>query len=136
MVVSRIYAGLLRLYPKAYQESFAGEMSSVFQRLAREYGSDSALGRMRFVMREVTGLLAGAAGAWLARAADPRRYSAAESAAPTEIAATQARINVLVDRAVHAIATHDFETARTCAYEERQQRDKLRSLQGKERAPE
>jgi hypothetical protein len=31
---------------------------------------------------------------------------------------------------VHAIATHDFETARACAYQEEQEQEQLRALRG------
>jgi hypothetical protein len=40
---------------------------------------------------------------------------------------------VLVKRTVHAIATHDFETARACSSEERREQEKLRCLQEKNR---
>jgi hypothetical protein len=130
MLVSRIYARLLRLYPADYRQSFGAEMTTVFERAVLDCRSHGVL---HFLLSEGAGLLIGAAGAWLAKAAGTRRCSIAGSVAPSEIAATEARINVLVKRTVHAIATHDFETARACSSEERREQEKLRCLQEKNR---
>jgi hypothetical protein len=121
-----VYRALLRLYPREYRDNFAPEMTAVFERMAGEHRSADALARLRFAAREIAGVIVGAAEAWVRSLSGRRLCSAARRDAQSETAAAEARIRTLVNRIEHAIATHDFETARSCSREELRERERLR----------
>jgi hypothetical protein len=56
----RLYGLLIRLYPARLADEFGDEMTAVVTQLQRGIRTESATVRMRFVLREVSGLLAGA----------------------------------------------------------------------------
>ena len=56
-----LYGSLLRLYPFAYRQEYAEEMLTVFLEAHRGISPKSALVRFGFAVREVKGLLHGAA---------------------------------------------------------------------------
>jgi hypothetical protein len=103
-----VYSALLSLYPRAWRETFAAEMLAVFDQAASDRRSEGVWAYLAFAAAEMLGVVKGACLARLGREARP------EPAAVT----LDARIRLLIDRTVHAIATHDFETARRCAREE------------------
>jgi hypothetical protein len=53
-----------------------------------------------------------------------------------EVMAAQRRIALLVSRTVHAIASHDFQGARSYYREEREARDNLQRLREKHKSDE
>ena len=55
-----LYNFLLLLYPRAHRQEFAEEMLSVFREVHRDCASLGFRARVRFSLREVAGLLAGA----------------------------------------------------------------------------
>jgi ATP-dependent Clp protease ATP-binding subunit ClpC len=61
----------------------------------------------------------------------PELTKALHISLPDEVIAAQARISMLIQRTVHAIANHDFPGARRYSYEERLARDELRRLRQK-----
>jgi hypothetical protein len=126
--MTRIYQFLLTLYPRKYRELFASEMIQVFQEAAgerRDHGRGAYAG---FVLREMLGLMMGAAGAWLGR--DPVRPAAPTGvpSCPPEIVEAQRRVDASIAGMVHAIAHHDFQKARFYSIAERKLREKLRRL--------
>jgi len=152
MNAQRAYKYLLRLYPRDYRAMFASEMLAAFEQASEERHG------YRFVLAELMGLLMGAALEWIAKLTSdssvrgrvlPDRlrmrppgvpwevhYAGAfagwpPSALPDEVADAERRVKQLVDRIVHAIANHDFEGARNCSLQERQERDRLRLLRRK-----
>jgi len=152
MNAQRAYKHLLRLYPRDYRAMFAFEMLAAFEQAAEERHGCG------FVLAEITGLLIGAALEWIAKLTSdssvrgrvfPDRlrmrppgvpwevhYARAfagwpPGVLPDEVAEAEGRVTQLVDRIVHAIANHDFEGARNCSLQERQERDRLRLLRRK-----
>jgi hypothetical protein len=57
----RLYKGLLHLYPAAYRQEFGEEMQWVFLQAQAEGSIGPLLRRAAFYLREVSGLLSGAA---------------------------------------------------------------------------
>jgi hypothetical protein len=55
-----LYKFLLLLYPSAHRQEFAEEMLSVFRQVHRDCASLGFKARIRFSLREIAGLLAGA----------------------------------------------------------------------------
>ena len=55
-----LYKFLLLLYPSAHRQEFAEEMLSVFRQALRDCASLGFKARVRFSLREIAGLLAGA----------------------------------------------------------------------------
>jgi hypothetical protein len=147
------YRALLRLYPSDYRALFALEMRNAFERAAEER---RPLGRpvfVRFLLREFTGLLRGASAEWVAKfttdSSERGRYlpdlrmmrppgvsrelwfagawpSDHEGSLRNEVMEAQARISMLIQQMVDAIANHDFPGARRHSDEERLARDELR----------
>ena len=68
MNLRQVYSRLLRLYPSDYRVVFAAEMLAVMEGVVEE-GRGNRSGSARLVLRELSGLLAGAAREWLAKAA-------------------------------------------------------------------
>ena len=156
MDVAQVYRTLLLLYPGDYRTWFGREMQSTFERAAEEH---RVLGRavfMRFLAGEFIGLLSGAGAEWMAKMMTARsvrerslpdltrppgvsrELRLAENCAghgkgplPDEVAVAQARVRMLVERMVHAIAHHDFPGARRYSDEERVARDELRRVRQK-----
>lgn len=56
----RLYRVLLQLYPARLEWEFGEEMAAVLSRLQRDCRAEGFAARMRFGLREVSGLLAGA----------------------------------------------------------------------------
>lgn len=56
----RLYQGLLRLYPAAYQQEFGEEMQCVFLQAQSELRTWPLMKRARFCAREIVGLFSGA----------------------------------------------------------------------------
>jgi hypothetical protein len=124
MKVRRACEILLRLYPREHRELFGEEMMAVFQQAAEE-----RRGRA-WVLKEWIGFIVGAGAAWIAKLTG-RSGSVPDQAWSSEVMEARARVELLVSRTVHAIATHDFPGARFYFEEERKAREDLRLLRGK-----
>ncbi len=60
-----IYQRVLHLYPRSFRHEYAGDMVEMFRsRAADAWSGLGALGRARFVCRELVGLLAGVVSEW------------------------------------------------------------------------
>ena len=59
--MNSIYQRLLWLYPARHRREFGGEMCSVFQDVSVEIAGQGTIVRARFLVRELSGLLSGAA---------------------------------------------------------------------------
>jgi hypothetical protein len=83
----------------------------------------------------MTGLIAGAAGAWFSRpgkrSPEISIASAAQSALPKDLLKAQQRVDLITAAMVRAIANHQFESARVHSDQERQARASLRLLREK-----
>lgn len=155
MSVGRAYRTLVRLYPSDYRALFAMEMQTAFERAVEEHRLSGRPVLIRFLLGEFIGLLSGVLGEWIAKLTTDRSVRGrcvpdlrmmrppgvlrevwfagayqgdGQPSLPDEVLAAQARVSVLIQRTVHAIANHDFQGARRYAYEERVNRDKLPRL--------
>ena len=147
------YATLLRLYPRDFRALFAAEMLAAFESTAEEQRACGRTAFARFAVTELAGLLIACGVEWVAKLTTdssvrgrylPDRlmmrppgvawevhYGPAPATIPDELTEAQNRTDYLVNRIVHAIANHDFESARTYSYEERKAREKLRLMREK-----
>jgi len=109
----RAYKFLLLLYPRAHRDRFAEEMTHVFEDASAESRAEGWAWHVRFTFSEMTGLVAGAAGAWLDRrsAASVPAESPAGGWMPQDLAEAQQRVDANIAAMVHAIANHQFERA-------------------------
>jgi hypothetical protein len=129
--MKRAYKFLLLLYPRGHRDRFADEMLSVFEEASAERAGHASGWYVRFAFAEIAGLLAGAAEAWLERR--PEQEAPAVGALPDELAEAQRRVDASIAGMVHAIANHQFESARLHSDRERQARETLRLLREKYR---
>jgi hypothetical protein len=127
------YRFLLLLYPRGHRDQFAEEMLSVFEEARNERHYQGWAWYIRFAFAEMTGLIGGAAGAWL----DQRHgvpvpaQSSGRGWMPQELVEAQERVDANIAAMVHAIANHQFERARVLAHQEREARENLRLLREK-----
>jgi len=126
--MNRAYQFLLLLYPREHRDQFAEEMIRVFEEASAERRARGRAWYVRFAFAEMNGLIAGAADAWFDRKHAP---SALEQTLPGELAEAQRLVDMNIAGMVHAIANHQFETARSFSDQERQAREKLRVLREK-----
>lgn len=131
--MTRAYRFLLLLYPREHRDRFAEEMTGVFEEACADRRAQGWGWYLRFAFGEMNGLVAGAADAWLARNSAPPEplANAGPNSLPLELAAAQKRVDLSIAGMVHAIAHHQFEHARRYSYEERQAREELQALRGK-----
>lgn len=129
----RAYKFMLLLYPRGHRDQFAEEMTDVFEQMCDERGAQGWRWYFRFAFAEISGLIAGAAGAWLDRrpAAPVPVENAARGWMPQELIEAQQRVDANVAAMVHAIANHQFERARILSNQEREARENLRVLREK-----
>jgi hypothetical protein len=131
----KLYRLLLRLYPRRHRDLFGAEMEEVFERAYRDHRNEGWLAQLPFVSKEVAGLIAGMAGAWLSEC---RGHAHIEPAlvvpvsAPNEIPETERLIQRSIDLMVDAIANHRFPEARFYSEIERGLRRHLERLRGSE----
>jgi|SRR5579862_5495499 len=133
--MKRTYQFLLLLYPRGHRDQFADEMMDVFEEASAEGRERGWAWSVRFAFSEMTGLVGGAAGAWLdnRRAAAPAvsAQTPARGWMPPELADAQERVDANIAAMVHAIANHQFERARQLSNLEREARENLRVLREK-----
>jgi hypothetical protein len=127
--MKRAYRFFLLLYPRDFRDRFADEMAGIFEEACRDRYDRGWAWQVRFTFAEMTGLIAGAAGAWFDRRPDSEDPAA--STLPPELMEAQRRVDLNIAGMVHAIANHQFEKARVHSDEERQARENLRVLREK-----
>jgi hypothetical protein len=127
----RAYRFCLLLYPRQRRDQFAEEMLGVFDEAFAERRAQGWAWSVRFAFAEFTGLVAGAAEAWLGAKPAAEVRTAASSNLPPELAEAQQRVDANIAGMVHAIAHHQFERARNHSDAERRDRECLRVLREK-----
>jgi len=136
----RIYALLLRLYPREVRTAFAPEMSAVFAQLAEERRKESWASFSSFVLAELTGLAIGVAAAHhalrrteldLRKMRPPEVSKEVYGGALDEVIAAQRLVDFNLGRMQQAIARHDFLKARFYSDEDRKAREHLRLVRRK-----
>jgi hypothetical protein len=133
--MKRAYDVLLRLYPREHRDQFAEEMTRVFEEASAERRALGWAWYVRFLLWEMSGLIAGAAGAWVSqnRKGSPEISiaSAPQNALPQDLLKAQQRVELTTAAMVRAIANRQFERARVHSDQEHQAREKLRLLREK-----
>ena len=79
-MIRRVYAALLRAFPRAYRARFEKEMAAVFQEAAGNSRGEGRVSYARFMLAEFSGLLQGATLEWLRHFRRAGRIAAAISA--------------------------------------------------------
>jgi len=125
------YRFCILLYPRQHRDQFAEEMLGVFDEAFGERRERRWTWSVRFAFAEITGLLAGAAEAWLAAKPAAEVQTAPCSNLPQELIEVQQRVDANIAGMVHAIANHQFEWARIHSDAERRARESLRVLREK-----
>jgi hypothetical protein len=120
----KAYSILLRLYPHHFRTQFGGEMIQVFEQAIVEQRKGSRLDLVVFLVREMLGLLAAAAGARLRQG----RKEAAEPVFPSDIAGAEKYVVIMSQQVIGAIANHDFPKARLYDQQDRRARALLARL--------
>jgi hypothetical protein len=130
--MKRAYRFCLLLYPREHRDQFAEEMIQVFEEASAESRAQGWAWYVRLAFAEITGLMGGAAGAWLAPEPAPGvPVTSASRHTPHELIEAHRRIDENIAGMVHAIANHQFERARFLSDQERQARENLRVLREK-----
>jgi hypothetical protein len=119
------------LYPRQHRDQFAEEMLGVFEEAFAGRREHRWTWSVRFAFAEVTGVVAGAAEAWLCLKPAPEVRTTPCSNLPQELVAAQQRVDANIAGMVHAIANHQFERARIHSDAERRDRESLRILREK-----
>jgi hypothetical protein len=128
------YRAILRLYPAEHQATFGPEMIETFEEAAAERGKQGKAAFVRFAVWELAGLVRGLWSEWMAKWSDPGGYVTAqclpesESNLPPEVLELEKQLQTALRRMEFAIAHHDFPNARFYSNEERETREKLRTL--------
>ncbi len=136
--MKRLYALILRLYPRDYRDLFGPEVLNVFVEAADEHRQRGLTQRIRFFIIEFSGAIMSAARHWIDRlpcnrALHSETVGATRSQLFTSAQTAQNQVDVNVRRMMHAIANHDFVGARNWSYEEKKARaelERLRDLYG------
>jgi len=129
------YRFCLLLYPRRHRDQFADEMLGVFEEAFADRGAQGRSWYIRFAFAEISGLIAGAAEAWLtpktAAKQAPEQRTESTSSLPQDLVEAQRRVDANIAGMVHAIANHQFERARKHSNQEREARENLRGLREK-----
>lgn len=137
--MTRVYAWLLRMYPRGDRALFSAEMLATFKEAAKEHRGRGWTVFARFALEEILGLLAGAVRAWLAawreapaldltKMRPPGVPRQAYAEALDEVIEAQRLVESNLARMQHAIYRHEFAKARFYSEEDRKARELLRLL--------
>lgn len=130
MMSSKVYRFLLnKLYPREYAEQFGAEMTWVFEQVAAEQRKRGSVAFVRFIFRELLGLVAWARDAHEAPLLIGRL--AVNYSVPAELADAQRAMETTKQEMQKAIIAHDFKKARLLSFEEENARDDVRRLRSK-----
>ena len=116
---------LLELYPANFRATFGAEMSVVFEQALAQQGKRGRWWLVRFAVREIAGLVAGAA---RERGLHGAAGQCDDLPFPSDIAGAERYIEAVGRRIVHAIAHHDFAGARYYDLQDRKARALLMQL--------
>jgi hypothetical protein len=119
---------LLGLYPADFRAQFGEEMAAVFEQAAAERRPRGGACLLLFLVKEMMGLVAGAAKEHAFRDHSVRSYD--DLPFPSDVAGAERYIAVISRRIIHAIANHEFEKARHYDLQDRKARALLAQLRG------
>jgi hypothetical protein len=107
VLLQKTYSVPLGMYPVEFQIQFGDEMTAVFQQAVSEHRERGCLSVLHFTLREIFGLVAGAA---RARVSNAGAY--ADPPFPSDIGLAEKYVELMSRRLIVAISTHDFPKAR------------------------
>jgi hypothetical protein len=119
----KAYSILLGLYPIDFRVEFGDEMVTVFQQAAAEHRESGCASLLPFALREMLGLVAGAARARVSNAA-----ASGDLPFPTDVGSAERYLEFVSRRLIQAIASHDFPNARFYDGQDRRARALLARL--------
>src|ERR1700722_4089957 len=130
-IMKRVYGAFLRLYPREYRDLFGPEVVRVFADAAREQRARGWGVWVWFVVRQLSGAVTLAAGHWIDRFS-AQRYPEFAGTARGGLFGTvqeaQNRVDLNLRKMTHALANHDFASARAYSIEDLKAREELRKL--------
>jgi hypothetical protein len=133
--MKRVYGAFLLLYPREYRDLFGPEVLSVFAEAARDHRARGWSVWAWFLVTELSGAVLSAAGHWIDRFSAPGRppshpefAGTAGSALFRTVQEAQNRVDLNLKRMTHAIANHDFASARAYSIEDLKAREEMRKL--------
>jgi DNA-binding PadR family transcriptional regulator len=126
VLLRRAYSMGLVLYPADFRAQFGTEMVTVFEQAAAQRRGRGGIRVLLFFVKEILGLLAGAARErvfhdYAIRAHDDLPF-------PSDVAGTERYLEIVSRRLIHAIAHHEFSNARYYDQQDRKARALLAEL--------
>jgi DNA-binding PadR family transcriptional regulator len=129
MLLRRAYSVGLVLYPADFRAQFGAEMVTVFEQAAAQRRGRGGTSVLLFFVKEMLGLLAGAA---RERAFHDDAIRAHDDLPfPSDVAGTERYLEIVSRRLIHAIANHEFTNARYYDQQDRKARALLAELRAK-----
>jgi hypothetical protein len=127
----KTYSILLGLYPADFRTQFGGEMVASFEQAAAERRGRGGACVLLFFVKEMLGLVAGAARERILHGDATRSHD--DLPFPSDVAGTERYLEIVSRRVINAIAKHDFVTARYYDYQDRKARALLAELRAEPR---
>ena len=129
MLLRRVYSTGLVLYPADFRTQFGAEMVTVFEQAAAQRRDRGVTCLLLFSVKEMLGLLAGAARERVfpddaIRAHDDLPF-------PSDLAGAERYLEIVSRRLIHAIAKHEFTNARYYKEQDRRARALLAELRAR-----
>jgi DNA-binding HxlR family transcriptional regulator len=129
MLLRQAYSMGLVLYPADFRAQFGAEMVKVFEQAAAQRRDRGATSVLLFFVKEMLGLLAGAARERVFH--DDAIGAHDDLLFPSDVAGTERYLEIVSRRLKHAIAKHEFSKARHYDQQDRKARALLAELRAK-----
>jgi DNA-binding PadR family transcriptional regulator len=129
MLLRRAYSVGLVLYPADFRAQFGAEMVTVFEQAATQRRGRGGTCVLLFFVKEMLGLLAGAARERVFHDDAIRTHD--DLSFPSDVAGTERYLEIVSRRLIHAIANHEFTNARYYDQQDRKARALLAELRAR-----
>jgi len=129
-MLRRAYSMGLSLYPADFRAQFGAEMVAVFEQAAAQRRGRGGASVLLFFVKEILGLLAGAARERAFHDDDTIRADD-DLPFPTDVAGTEKYLEIVSRRLKHSITKHEFTNARYYDQQDRKARALLAELRAK-----
>ena len=123
------YSMGLVLYPADFRAQFSAEMVTVFEQAAAQRRGRGRTCVLRFFVKEMLGLLAGAARERVFHDDAIRAHD--DFPFPSDVAGAERYLEIVSRRLIHAIANHEFTNARYYDQQDRKARALLTELRAR-----
>lgn len=128
-LLRRAYTMGLALYPADFRAQFGAEMLAVFEQAVAQRRSRGRIYVLLFFVREMLGLVAGAARERVFRDDASGGYD--DLPFPSDVAGAERYLKFVSRRLIHAIANHEFTNARYYDQQDRKARALLAELRAR-----